>query len=95
VTAIVIAGGTAFYTMHEGWSALDALYFTVTTLMTIGLSDLAPSTALSKAFTIAYALVGIGLMASTIAVLAAATLEDEREHRLRQMAAAAERDLVR
>lgn len=94
VTAVVIAGGTLFYTTHEGWSPIDALYFTVTTLMTIGGGELTPTTALSKAFTIIYALVGIGLMASTIAVLAAATLEDEREHRLRRLESAVRRDLA-
>ena len=74
-TAVVIALGTVFYSFHEDWSALDALYFTMMTLMTIGYGDLVPTTALSKAFTVLYAMIGIGLVASTVAVLAVAATE--------------------
>jgi len=74
-TAVVIALGTVFYSFHEDWSPLDALYFTMMTLMTIGYGDLVPTTALSKAFTVLYAMIGIGLVASTVAVLAVAATE--------------------
>jgi multisubunit Na+/H+ antiporter MnhC subunit len=84
-TAVVIGLGTVFYTLHEDWSPLDALYFTMMTLMTIGYGDLVPTTALSKVFTVLYAMIGIGLVASTVAVLAVAATErahDRAERRV-------------
>ncbi|UED84570.1 potassium channel family protein [Streptomyces profundus] len=60
---LVLATGTVFYTLHEGWSVLEALYFSVTTGLTIGYGDLAPSTTLSRVFTMLYALSAISLFA--------------------------------
>ena len=49
---VVLGSGTWFYHQAEGWSWLDALYFTVVTLTTIGYGDLHPTTPASKIFTI-------------------------------------------
>ena len=65
-TTVVIAGGSLFYMLVEGWSVLDALYFSVVTLATIGYGDLTPTTDIAKLFTIFYVLIGIGLVASTV-----------------------------
>ena len=54
--------GTAFYTNVEGWSPLDALYFSVITLATVGYGDLVPRTAAGKIFTMVYLLLGIGVI---------------------------------
>jgi hypothetical protein len=45
---ITLAGGTIFYSTVEKWSVVDAFYFSVTTLTTVGLGDLAPTTMLGK-----------------------------------------------
>ena len=71
LTVIVLVSGTAFYASSEGWSVLDALYFSVITLTTVGYGDLHPTTAFSKVFTIFYILVGIGLLGGFIGKLAA------------------------
>lgn len=68
-TFVVIGVGTGFYTRSEGWSVVDSLYFTVITLLTIGYGDLAPSSDAAKLFTVVYALVGVGLIASFVTVL--------------------------
>jgi hypothetical protein len=73
LTVLVVAqltGGTLFDTLQEGWRWLDALYFSVTTLTTVGLGDLAPQTDAGKVFTIAFMLTGIGLLGTFIAMLA-------------------------
>jgi hypothetical protein len=69
--AIALLGGTVFYWQLEGWSVLDSLYFCVMTLSTIGFGDLAPTSEVSKAFTILFALLGIGLFASFVAKVVA------------------------
>ena len=56
----LLGAGTFFYYEVEGWSLVDSLYFSVTTLATIGYGDLAPQTTFGKLFTIMYIFVGIG-----------------------------------
>jgi voltage-gated potassium channel len=62
--------GTIYYASAEGWRLLDALYFSVVTLTTIGYGDLAPTTDGAKVFTIVYSLVGIGIIAAFVTSLA-------------------------
>jgi len=66
---ITLASGTIFYSSVEGWSVVDAFYFSVTTLTTVGLGDLAPSTKLGKLFTVLYIFVGIGIIAGFVTTL--------------------------
>jgi voltage-gated potassium channel len=70
MVAITLSVGTIFYRIVEGWSVLDALYFSVVTLATIGFGDLSPATRIGKIFTIFYVFVGVGtlgLFLSTVA----------------------------
>ena len=69
---ITLAGGTIYSTV-EKWSVVDAFYFSVTTLTTVGLGDLAPTTMLGKLFTVLYIFVGVGLIAGFINSLAKET----------------------
>ena len=80
-TAVVIVGGSLFYMLVEGWSAIDALYFSVVTLATIGYGDLTPTQDISKVFTVFYVLIGIGLVASTVATLATAAVKADADRR--------------
>jgi voltage-gated potassium channel len=57
---------TTFYSMVEGWGVLDSLYFSVSTLATVGYSDLHPNTPLAKVFTILYMVLGIGVFVAFI-----------------------------
>jgi Ion channel len=70
LVVLLLLGGTAFYSLVEDWNPLDALYFSVTTLTTVGLGDLAPKTAPGKLFTVLYIFVGLGIVGGFINTLA-------------------------
>jgi hypothetical protein len=57
-----LAFGTFAYHWLEGWSYLDALYFCVISLATVGYGDLTPTTPLARAFTIVYVINGIVIL---------------------------------
>jgi len=61
--------GTLMYMWLEGWSPVDALYFSVVTLATVGFGDLHPTSAVSKLFTVLYILFGLGVLAAFISEL--------------------------
>jgi voltage-gated potassium channel len=60
---VMLAVGTVFYRLVEGWGLLDSLYFSVVTLLTIGFGDFVPETAAGKIFTIVYSFAGVGVFA--------------------------------
>lgn len=62
--------GTLFYSQVEGWSIIDSLYFSTTTLTTVGLGDFHPVTAPGKIFTIIYIFSGIGIILAFVSTLA-------------------------
>ncbi len=68
-SGLIVVVGTVIYHFVEGWTWLDALYFSVITLTTIGYGDFSPQTDLGKAFTIAYIIIGVGLILSFINTL--------------------------
>ncbi len=61
---ILLISSTLFYTNMEHWSIIDALYFSVMTMSTVGYGDLTPSTDISKIFTVIYACLSIGTFVS-------------------------------
>ncbi|MFH0873356.1 MAG: potassium channel family protein [Candidatus Komeilibacteria bacterium] len=68
---IILITGTIFYHSVEKWRYLDSLYFSVTTLTTVGYGDLAPHTDLGKIFTMIYLFVGIGIILGFVNAVAA------------------------
>jgi voltage-gated potassium channel len=79
LTLILIA--TIFYWLVEGWTLLDAAYFAVVTIATVGFGDFAPQTALGKIFTIGYIFAGIGIFVAAVTALAQAAIRVEpRRH---------------
>ena len=62
ITLIILAIGTISYHYLEGWSWIDALYFSIITLTTIGYGDFSPQTTAGKLFTIAYIILGISII---------------------------------
>jgi voltage-gated potassium channel len=72
---VTLVGGTVFYSTIEGWSVVDALYFSVTTLTTVGLGDLAPKTTIGKIFTVIYIFAGLSIIIGFIETVAKETLD--------------------
>jgi len=78
---ITLLGGTIFYSLEEGWSVVDAFYFSVTTFTTVGLGDLAPKTTLGKLFTVVYIFAGLSIILGFIDTVAKETLGRQRSGR--------------
>jgi voltage-gated potassium channel len=88
LTAIAITSGVVFYSLVEHLSPVDALYFSVTTLTTVGYGDFSPQTTAGKLFTVVYVLVGVGLLLAFLTQVATQVVsthahDRERGHDLR------------
>lgn len=75
----LILSGSLFYTFTEGWRFLDALYFSVATLTTVGYGDLTPKSDIGKIFTIVYILGGVGVILAYINMLADYSRRDRKQ----------------
>jgi voltage-gated potassium channel len=58
--AVVLAVGVVGFMLIEGLSFVDAVYFTVITIGTVGYGDIAPHTALGKMLAVLVIIVGVG-----------------------------------
>ena len=61
--------GCLTYRQLEGWSIEESLYVLTASATTLGCADLVPATAVSRLFTAAYALLGIGVLATNVFAL--------------------------
>jgi voltage-gated potassium channel len=91
---LMLSAGTVFYNQVEGWSILDAFYFSFITLTTVGYGDLAPATAAGKLFTVFYMFAAIGITVGfVISIVKAWVAQRSRVRRsLRRRPNEAERD---
>jgi voltage-gated potassium channel len=78
--AVIVIGGTVFFRWAEGWSWLDAYFFTVVTLSTVGYGNLVPATALGKIGTTVFILVGLGVFAVVIQQFGMFAMRKREEH---------------
>jgi hypothetical protein len=65
----VIATGTVFYHYFMPLKWLDAVYFSVITITTVGYGDIHPTNDITKIFTIFYVLIGVGIIAASLNIL--------------------------
>lgn len=80
----MLIGSTFFYSSVEGWSKIDALYFSVMTMSTVGYGDLAPTTDNSKLFTIIFTFLSVGVFVSLNAKIVLMMLNQKKEKLLKQ-----------
>lgn len=79
--------GTAFYALVENWTFVDAFYFSVTTLTTVGYGSPAPTTDVGKLFTVFFVLSGVGVFLGVINAIGQEALKDpDIGHRIRRRA---------
>jgi hypothetical protein len=78
---VILATGTTFYTIVEDWSVIQALYFTVITLTTIGYGDLHPTTEFSRVFTIFFVLAGVSTLLGFLNFILGRTVKEQVERR--------------
>ena len=80
-TVLLLLSSTFFYSQTEGWSVIDALYFSMMTMSTIGYGDYVPSSELSKLFTIVYTFLSIGVFVSLTAKIVDIILKEKHRHK--------------
>ncbi|HYI45641.1 MAG TPA: potassium channel protein [Actinomycetota bacterium] len=69
-SVLVVVLGVAAFVFIEGWSFLDALYMTITTLATTGFGEVRPLDVSGRVLTLALIVAGIGLIVTSGAVFA-------------------------
>ncbi|PIQ67586.1 hypothetical protein COY25_02430 [Candidatus Uhrbacteria bacterium CG_4_10_14_0_2_um_filter_41_7] len=67
---IMIVGGTLIFMELEHWSFLDALYFTVSTVTTVGYGDFVATQPATKLIAIIYMLLSVPLLLISVGVIA-------------------------
>ena len=71
--------GTLFYWRFEDWTIIEALYFCVVTLTTVGYGDFSPTSAGTQIFTIVYILTGFGVLVALLTAVAEKYLTQKAE----------------
>ena len=79
VAGALLLTGTIFYWRTEDWTIIQALYFSVVTLTTVGYGDLHPTSAGTQIFTIIYILTGLGVFVALLASVAEKYIELKSE----------------
>jgi voltage-gated potassium channel len=79
VAGTLVLTGTIFYWRAEDWTIIEALYFSVATLTTVGYGDFTPTTAGTQIFTIIYILTGFGVLVALLTSVAQQYLRQKAE----------------
>ena len=76
----IVASGTVFFHYVEGWTWLEAYFFTVITISTVGYGKLVPVTALGMIGTTVFIFVGLGVFVVAIQQFALYHMKKREEH---------------
>ena len=81
--------GTVTFKYLEGWSWVNALYYTTSAMTTVGFGDFVPTSDLSKLVTVFFSLAGIGVLFYALGQISAAFFhhhEERHQVHLKQIA---------
>ncbi len=67
--ASLIAAGTVIFHYMEKWTWIEAFYFSVTTLTTVGYGDLHPTTDLTRLITAIFVLAGVAVALAALSII--------------------------
>jgi voltage-gated potassium channel len=79
VAGALVLTGTLFYWRFEDWTIIEALYFCIVTLTTVGYGDLSPTSSGTQIFTIVYILTGFGVLVALLTSVAQQYLTQKAE----------------
>ena len=77
IFALLLAAGTVGYMIIDGWSFMDALFMTVTTVTTVGYREIHPLDTPGRVFTIVLVLFGVGTAFYLLTTLVALVIEGD------------------
>lgn len=68
LAASILALGTVVYHLIEGWSWVDAFYFSSVAVTSVGFGDFTPTSDISKLFTVFYIFSGLTLIGMWLSI---------------------------
>ena len=82
--AVLVIISSYYFVMAEGWSGVDAFYFTVSTITTVGYGDIVPTTPATKIVTSFIAFIGIAMVLTLFGMLSShyVRIVNERERKI-------------
>lgn len=80
-TFSLIALATISFRLIEGWEWIDALFFAVTTISTVGYGDITPQTTPGKLVTMVYIMLGLGVFVAATSSVAEVLLKRRQQVR--------------
>ena len=94
IAGALLLTGTIVAWRFEDWTFVQALYFAVVTLTTVGYGDLTPTTDAMRVFTIIYILTGLGIFVALLGSIAQHYISQKAEggHAPRRLSARRHRD---
>ena len=79
VAGALVLTATLFYWRFEDWTVIEALYFSVVTLTTVGYGDFSPTHPGTQIFTVIYILTGFGVFVALLTSVAQEYMRVKRE----------------
>lgn len=77
--AVILMVSTLFYTIAAQWTLLDALYFSIVTLTTVGYGDVVPKDMAGRLFALLLFFLGAGVVGSAVGTAFTVYLDESKE----------------
>ncbi len=77
---VLMVFGTFLFQIVEGWSALNAFYFTAMTMLTIGYGDIAPMTPAGKISSVLFGFIAVGIGLYSVNLIARLAFRQQLEN---------------